>query len=599
MRQSYEREPAPQRKQFRQVADGMLIPVVEIDPLLLISYANKAALELLRLDIEKLDAGVHVDSLVVPEQHDLLHDGLNLLRNGADPQSISMRIVNGQGVRIPTQLYADRIIIDGKHAGFTVYVVDLSRRAAAEEKILSRKELLEFAIDYYSFSGIIVVDEIYKFEYVNDKMCDILGRRRSELLGHDFREFLHEESIELVADRYRRRQKGEDVPSLYDIKVVRKDGTPRDIMMSVGVIKSRDGRLRTVAQLLDITEEKNRAMALEESERRYRSLVETMDSGLCVDDENGISVLANDALRRMLGYDSVEELVGIPITKLLYGWTDVDVQEKMKLRMAGKIEQYEAKLQHKTGALIPVMVSASPLFGPEKEYLGSMAVFTDVSDLKQAETEVYFLLDLLLHDIGNQLQLILAGGDFLDVDSSPEQIARSKSYVKDGANRCLELIQKIRRTEESRSEPLKPIDIVQVIHAECELLYKQRGVKVDIGELPSEVYVLADQAASQLVWNLLENAVVHNDLKTSQKLVRLRGRVHDGTFSMSISDNGPGLTDDKKAVLFDPARRYGGVGIHIVRRLVEKYDGTIEVQDRVIGKPERGLKVVVKFLLAK
>jgi PAS domain S-box-containing protein len=576
----------------------MLMPVVEFDPLLLLTYANPPALEILQLSKQALDAGVHVDALVVPEQHELVHDGLNLLRKGADPQSISLRILNGKGVKIPTQVYTDRIIVDGKHSGFTVYIVDLSRRAAAEEKVLSRKEILELIVDYYSFSGIIIVDESYTFEYVNDKMCDILGRRRSELLGHDFREFLHKDSLEMVAERYERRQKGEDVPSVYEFQVVHKDGSSRDIRMNVGTIKTRDGNTRTVAQLLDITEEKKRKLALEESEHRYRSLVETMDSGLCVDDNSGITVLANDALRRMLGYDSVDELIGIPITDLLHGWTQEDVQEKMIERKAGKIEHYEAQLEHKSGAVVPAMISASPLFGPDERYLGSMAIFTDVSELKQAEVEVYFLLDLLLHDIGNQLQLILAGGDFLEPDASPDQIERSKRYVLDGANRCLELIQKIRRAEESKSEPLKPVNIIDVIMAESELLYKQRGVKVDLGDLPSDVFVLADQAASQLVWNLLENAVVHNDMEPPKKLVRLRGRVLTNTFSMSISDNGPGLNDKKKLELFDPSRRYGGVGMHLVRRLVEKYDGTFEVADRIKGKPEHGLKVTIKLLLA-
>jgi len=80
------------------------------------------------------------------------------------------------------------------------------------------------------------------------------------------------------------------------------------------------------------------------------------------------------------------------------------------------------------------MVTASPLLDENNEYMGSMAVFTDISDLKKTEAEVHFLLDLLLHDVGNQLQLIVAGGDFLERDSPPEQILRSKRYIMDGYN---------------------------------------------------------------------------------------------------------------------------------------------------------------------
>ena len=595
MRKSYERKSSPDRKPFRQVANSMLIPIVEFDRKFILLYANPPALELLQLSDETLASEITAADLVAPEQISLVEDGLNSLRNGEPSVSISLRVVRGDGLRIPTQAYTNPIVENGKIIGYVVYVVDLSQREVVEEKILARKEILEFMVDYYSFAGMIVVGADYKFEYVNDKMCDILGRRRNELLNHDFRETLHPDSVEIVAERYRKRQRGETVPSVYEYKVVRKDGEVVDIRMNVGTIRSSDGTIKTVAQLIDITDEKHSAYALQESERRYRSLIETMDSGLGVDNADGVIVLANDALCKMMGCDDPETLIGMPITDIMHGWTENQVHEKMEERKEGKIEHYEALLKHKSGAMVPIMVSASPLKGPNDEFLGSIAIFTDVSELKKTEAEVYFLLDLLLHDIGNQLQLILAGGDFLEKDSPPDQIMRSKRYVMDGALRCLELIQKVRKAEESKTEPLSSVDIIRVIKAESELLFKQRGVRVDIGKFPPKLNVLADQALSQLVWNLLENAVVHNPQEDAKKIVKIRGKVTGKTFKLSISDNGSGITDDKKPELFEPTRRYGGVGLHLVRRLAEKYGSAPEVKDRVKDKPDQGLKIVVKF----
>jgi len=598
MTESYEREPSPSRKQFRQVVDSMLIPVLEFDKRFILIYANPPALKLLQLSDEPLASNITAADLVAPEQISLVEDGLKRLRNGEPSVSISIRVVRGDNVRIPTQVYTNKVVENGEIIGYVVYIVDLSRREAAEGKMLARKEILEFMVDYYSFAGMIIVDDDYKFEYVNDKMCDILGYRRSELLGHDFREFLHPDSADLVAERYRKRQRGITVPSLYEFQVIRKDGEVVDIRMNVGTIRSGDGRIMTVAQLVDITDEKRSALALQESEHRYRSLIETMDSGLGVDNADGVMVLANEALCRMMGCDDPESLIGIPITDIMHGWTENKVHEKMERRKEGKIEHYEALLKHKSGGTVPVMVSASPLKGLNGEFLGSIAIFTDVSDLKKTEAEVYFLLDLLLHDIGNQLQLILAGGDFLDKDATADQILRSKRYVMDGALRCLELIQKVRKAEEAKTEPLSPVDIVRVIQAESELLFKQRGVRVEIGKMPSKVMVLADQALSQLVWNLLENAVVHNPIEDEKKEVIIKGKVSGNTFELSISDNGPGLSHEKKIELFEPTRRYGGVGVHLVRRLAEKYGTAPEVMDRVKGKPDQGLKIVIKLQIA-
>jgi len=599
MTQFYERKPSPERKEFRAVANTMLIPVVEFDRSFLLVYANPAALTLLKINETKLNEGVHVVDLVIPEQHDLVHEGLSLLDSDVEPTSLSLRIITGGSVATPCQVYADRITTNGEVVGFVAYVVDLSRREAVEEKILSRKEILEFMVDYYSFSGIIIVDDKFKLEYVNDKLCDIIGRRRSELLGHDFREFLHPDSVEIVTERYRKRQQGEEVPSVYELMALRKDGVPRDIRLNVGAIRGRDGNIRTVAQVLDITEERMNAQALEDSEHRYRNLVETMDSGLSVDNTEGRMVLVNKALCRMLGYDNMDDLLGKKISSILHGWTDNNITQKMDDRKAGKMEQYEAQLSHVSGSIVPVMISASPLFDRNDEYVGSMAVFTDISELKKTEAEVHFLLDLLLHDIGNQLQLILAGGDFLEKDSPSDQILRSKRYIMDGALRCLELIQKVRRAEEAKSEPLAPSHLHTIAVAESELLFKQRGVRVDISGLDDEVMIYADQALSQLIWNLLENAVVHNPKPDAEKMVAISGTISEKTFTLSVSDNGLGIIDSKKKELFNPSRRYGGVGLHLVRRLAEKYGSIPRVRDRVEGKPEEGLQIDIDFRIAR
>ncbi|MFX1561604.1 MAG: PAS domain S-box protein, partial [Promethearchaeota archaeon] len=154
MRESYERKPSPDRKSFRQVADTMHIPVIEFDENSILCYANPPALELLKLKEEAIDTGVTVHDLVAPEQQDLVDQGLKLLSNGETPTSISLRVVRGDKVKVPTQVYTDRVVKNEKTVGFVVYIIDLSRRVAAEEKVDERKEILEFMVDYYSFSGI-------------------------------------------------------------------------------------------------------------------------------------------------------------------------------------------------------------------------------------------------------------------------------------------------------------------------------------------------------------------------------------------------------------------------------------------------------------
>ena len=472
----------------------------------------------------------------------------------------------------------------------------MTRRVSIEEKLQHQEGPFHLLVEQSNFVGMVVVNDRFKLEYVNNRFCDIFGRTRSELLRNDFREFLHPESITIVEEHYLRRQKGENLPSVYEFKGIHKDGSTKYLKISSSVLRVEDGSMKTVAQLVDITEEKTNQQALKDSEQKHRTLVETIDSGLVIDDENGITVMVNQPLCTMLGYDDSDELVGTPIISWIDGWTENDVAEKVQDRREGKSEHYELNLVHKSGMVVPVLIHASPWYSPTTgEYLGSIAIITDVGDLKQTEAEVRFLLDLLMHDIGNQLQLILAGADLLGSDIPPEQTPNARRYVIDGANRCLELITNIRRAEESKSEPLRPMDAIAILKSQIHLFGKQYGVDPEVSELPKDILVSADSALSHLFWNIMENSIKHNP--HPEKKVWIAGRIVNKVLLLRFSDNGPGLPFKKKESLFDPTRRSRGVGIHLVRRLATKYNASISVGDRIPGEPDKGLEISIKFPL--
>ena len=581
------------QKQIRALADHLPAAVVELDMDLRFTYMNKAAKNLLLLDDASLERGLVIEDVVVAEQLKLVREALSLLSTITERTPLSLRVIRGDKVQVPVEVYAELIKRDGESVGYIVTALDLSRRIHIEEKLETRAALFQQIVEYSSFTGILIVGEDYLFEYVNDKLCDLLGRKRSEVLGHDFREFIHPDSVDLVADRYVRRQKGEDVPSFYEFRGLYSDGTPRDFLIHSKTMKGPNGTVKTYAQILDVTEERARQRALEASEDRFRRLVETMSSGLGIDNIDGKIVYVNNALCRLLGY-SHDELIGKDGIELIYGLTREVDREKKLARRAGKVEHYEAELVHKSGENIPAMISASPLYDSTGEYIGTFAIFTDVSQLKSTEAEVQFLLDLLLHDIGNQLQLITAGAGFLNEDSSAIEIVNAKHYIQDGARRCLEMVTNIRTAEESKRELLRGVDLIETLMAQVHLIARQYEVRPTIKDLPDRVVILADRGLGHLVWNVIENSIKHNP--KTDKQVNISGDfVSDEYFELIISDNGPGMSQDKKNELFNSARRYGGVGVHLVRRLMDKYGGHLIATDCVEGKPDKGLCIKLQF----
>jgi PAS domain S-box-containing protein len=134
-----------------------------------------------------------------------------------------------------------------------------------------------------SHDGIMILDDAYRFIYGNDELCRISGYPRQELIGQDFRQFLDEESRQLVADRYIQRQRGEEVPPRYEFNIVRKDGEKRRVEINSSVIKDSAGKVKTVAQILDITERKHlerRVVEYEELNKLKSNLLSTVSHEL-------------------------------------------------------------------------------------------------------------------------------------------------------------------------------------------------------------------------------------------------------------------------------------------------------------------------------
>ncbi len=586
MTDRHEAPEPPNLLAVRSVVDKMTLPVVGFDTDLNLTYANSAALDLLGADNFDSLKGVPLDRLIAQEHLSFVRTGIARLVDGLPPSSVSIRIVRVDGVQVPVEAFAS-LIPDGHgtEAGFMVYLLDMSRREVVEERMRAKSDILQLIVEH-SHVGIVVVDDDYRFEFVNSRFCDILGRTHREVLGHDFREFLHPDDVPLVADRYRRRQRGEEVPRVYEFRVMHSSGEPRYVQVHSTVLRTSDGKVKSVAQILDITETVESKRALEDSEYKFRSLVETMVDGLAIDDEDGALVYANNALVRMLGYSSTDDLISKHDTEIIYGITEEQSQARQAARRAGITERYSAQLVHRSGRLIPVVVSAAPLFDAHHRYKGSFAIFTDVSELRQAEAEARFLLDLLLHDIGNQLQLIMAGVDLCDPDAPEKTIRSSQQYVRSGAQKCIDLIAKVRSIEQAKGVPMQPVNLTEVLESEVSLIRQMYDVDVKYDGAPT-VWVMADSALSQMLWNILENAVRHNP--RDDPTVWVHGVVKDGLFELTVSDNGPGLSGEALKGLFSTGRRFGGVGLHIVRTLADKYGVSLHVDHRIRDDPSSGL----------
>jgi PAS domain S-box-containing protein len=128
--------------------------------------------------------------------------------------------------------------------------------------------------------------------------------------------------------------------------------------------------------------------ALRESEERYRLLIETMNEGLGMVDNKGIRTFVNRKFCEMTGYPK-EELIGYPAAKLYVEDENQKIfQEQRIKRQKGEDDPYEIVITHKDGNKIQVLVSPKPVYDKDGQYIGSIAIFTDITDRKKAEEKL-------------------------------------------------------------------------------------------------------------------------------------------------------------------------------------------------------------------
>lgn len=578
---------------FRLVADNMVMPVVELDSAFNIKYANKKALDLLWLEPLEIENGLHIDSLIVPEQSHLIHKWLRQVNPNDEPVLVSVRVLRSDKSELDLEVLAEPIIVNGIISGFTIYGINPSRRMVPEDKIPNERAAFTSVVEG-SVAGIVIISMNHVIEYVNDRFCEITRRTQRELIGRDIREFIHPDSLEEISQKRVLQKKGEKVPISYEFKLIRGDGSIGHLLIHGTTITGSDGSTRTIEQVLDLTEQKMSRRALAESEERYRTLVETMGDGLAIDDADSRFVYVNNALCRMTGYRR-DELHGKHISEILVDMSKEILASKLLTRRDGSNESYETRIRHKSGKLIPAIIAASPLFTEEDEYVGSFAIFTDISEQKRTERllratseRARLYLDVISHDIGNQHQAISGYAELLAETVDDPRAREILRHIHTALSKSEKIIATTKVSDLLDTSTMYERLLNDVLHnTVMDALSYCKNLTIETNYHVEQAYIQADELLEQLFLILLENACEHNT-KTTNRRIWVDLTYQNNGYLVTISDNGPGIPDNMKMILFDPSRRYGGVGLHLASQIIEKYGGCIHVHDRVERKPEEG-----------
>jgi PAS domain S-box-containing protein len=217
------------------------------------------------------------------------------------------------GSILPCEVVVTHLALAGKEFQCAI-VRDLTERKAAEQA-LTEQEAQFRALSEQSLTGIALIQDGV-FVYVNPRLAEMFGYAPAEMIGLATVQVVSEEDRPMMRESLRRRLSGEVQNVHHVFKGLRKDGTTVELELFGRALTHR-GRPAALSTLLDISERRRAAAALETQEQRFRSLIENSAEGIGLMSADTTALYLSPAFKRMLHYP-VEEWLGRPLLELIH-----------------------------------------------------------------------------------------------------------------------------------------------------------------------------------------------------------------------------------------------------------------------------------------
>jgi PAS domain S-box-containing protein len=280
-------------------------------------------------------------------------------------------------------------------------------------------------------------------------------------------------------------------------------------------------------------------------------------------------------------------------------------------------------LRDRVGQLIGYLMVDEPddMKVPSKDHLDVLEILSAMASIavensrlfeKQvfAVNEIALLNDLMTHDINNFNQGIMGYLELLLQDhrlSEGQKKYADKALVQVRNNaRLIDNIRKLAKVRAMSESDFRILDLERPISESVEAvshMFPDRNVSVMSMVEPGKHFVMANDYIRDLFTNIISNAVKFD----SSTRIRVEISVSERRTStgkswiVSISDRGRGIPDDRKTTVFErfatgmTGIKGFGLGLSIVRTIVDKFDGSIWVEDRVKGDYTKGSVFMMSF----
>jgi len=406
----------------------------------------------------------------------------------------------------------------------------------------------------------------------------------------------------------------------FETERVRSDGQRVQVSLTISPIRDASGAVVGASKIArDITERKR----IEADREKFVTLIENSTDFIGMCDLDGIPFFINRAGLTMVGLDDIAQAHRTPVPSFFFPEDQHRIMREFfpSVLREGHGE-IEVRFRHfKTGEARWMAYKVLTLPGADGRPVAFATVSQDITERRRLEDNLRHVaeelsgadrrknefLAMLAHElrnplapISNAVRALSLHRDETAVDSASEMLERQVGQIIRLVDDLLDVSRISRGKIALRTERVELSRIIRQAVEATRALYRSMNQQLDVTLPPEPVYLNADPTRlAQVVGNLLNNACKFTDVGGRISLTVERAGAH---IAIRVADNGVGIAAEHLAGIFEMftqiesslerSRSGLGIGLTLVKTLVEMHGGTVEARSEGVG---RGSEFVVRL----
>lgn len=454
--------------------------------------------------------------------------------------------------------------------------------------------------------------------YINPYVYNLLGYSPEEMIRKSIIDIIHPDEKVKIIEIINRSIKTKDIIST-ELKLQHKKGYYLTFSAK-GCMMQYNSHTTIVLLLRDITQMRDVQQKLMEFDEKYREIIENIEDGYFEVDLQGNYTYVNNYICRYLGIpreqllgrsykvatdkDTIKEVFKI-FNNLYKNNLPKGIFESQVIRSDGEVRTFEGSFYLR--------------YNDCGRKVGFYGFTRDITEKKEAEKKIKqsekqfreaydraeLYKDLFYHDINNILTNINMAFELSEKDLKEQEreseISEYYEIIKKQLARGAKLVSNVQKLSslDISERSFKVINAIKVLNDAINFILvnkKIQDIDIAIDSFQDDISIQVDDLLIDVFENLLINALTYNDKPKVEIIINISKEIQKNIkfIKFEFMDNGIGISDEIKQTIFierfkkEKGSKGMGIGLTLVKKILESYKGEIWVEDRVKGDYSKG-----------